>query len=321
MAASVIVCTYRRLELLERCLYGCARQILPPGQEFEVVVVDNGCAAEVAALVASMAASPKSTGDFRYVAQEVLGLTRSRNVGVRRARGEIVVFLDDDAMPVGTGWLAAYLARFGDRRVGAVGGPIIPEFEGGVRPTWLSRHVEAKYSVLDVAVASDARRRRRFPFRSRLRPMGANVAFRSSLVPSFDERTSRVGSSLVSRDELPALRAVEAVGARVWLDPAAAVVHRIPRERLSPTWVQRRFEAEGRSRVGDRLAGGAGVWIAGLQGVGHAVVTTVLALLIPLTTEPGRRLAVHCRLTEARSELMASLRMLGEIGLVRRPAR
>ncbi len=48
---------------------------------------------------------------------------RARNVGVQHAAGEIVAFIDDDAIP-SPDWLARMAKPFRDKGVGAVGGPV-----------------------------------------------------------------------------------------------------------------------------------------------------------------------------------------------------
>lgn len=310
IVASVVVCTYRRLALLASCLRGCAVQVLEPGFRFEVLVVDNDCSAEVADLVVSLS-DACAAWDLRYIPQPVLGLTHSRNAGVEHARGEVVVFLDDDAVPVGTGWLAALLARLRDPAVGAVGGQVVPDFGELPRPAWLSRHLEAKYTILPIPRAAPAGAiRRGFPFRSRVLPVGANLAIRAELIVAFDDRTSRTGAGLISRDELPVLRAVEARGGSVWLDPAATVLHRIPAERLTKEWVCRRFAAEGASRLPDRLASGAPEARSALACLGHAALTATLAALILPTKGPGRVLAFRCRMIEAGSEFRSAVSAL-----------
>lgn len=59
------------------------------------------------------------------LSDEVTGKVRpaeKRNLGIKRAKGEIVAFIDDDAYPEAD-WLKNALARFEDASIGAVGGP------------------------------------------------------------------------------------------------------------------------------------------------------------------------------------------------------
>ncbi len=51
---------------------------------------------------------------MRVLHHPALGGARARNVGVRAARGDVLVFIDDDDIPVGTDWLAAHLANYAD---------------------------------------------------------------------------------------------------------------------------------------------------------------------------------------------------------------
>ena len=310
-AASIIICTYQRAELLRRCLAGCATQVVPDGVRAEVIVVDNASDPQIESLV-DRVRDGRSDLDFRYVAEPEVGLSHARNTGARLASGEVVIYLDDDAVPVGDHWLTAYLRAFEDPRVGAAGGSIVPDLDGHDRPAWLSAHLEAKFSILDVprpARVGDLRRPG--PYRSLLLPMGANIAYRRDQVPDFDVRTGRIGAELLSRDELVGIRRIRDAGKEVWLLPDALVRHRIPGDRLTEDWIVRRFRAEGRSRLAERLTPGTSLRAAVLRSIAHAVVGALLAPAILLTRSPGRLLAVRCRLAEAAEELRTAIRAMG----------
>ena len=114
---SIVVVTYRRGETLELCLDDLAAQ--DATEPFEVVVV--------------MQAYPDGADDAlkkRYGHSleldlmrfpDGLGTSRARNIGWRRARGEIVAFVDDDVR-VPAHWVRELLAFYKDDSVGAVGG-------------------------------------------------------------------------------------------------------------------------------------------------------------------------------------------------------
>src|SRR5947209_6858962 len=108
-SSSVVVCTRDRPDYLDRCLDALALLEYP---HFDVLVVDNapsdGRTREVAA-----------RWDTRYVQEPVAGLSRARNRGAMESSGEIVAYLDDDAI-VDSGWLSGLAVEFSDSRVMAV---------------------------------------------------------------------------------------------------------------------------------------------------------------------------------------------------------
>src|SRR4051794_25678318 len=94
---SVVVPTYRRPELLKRCLTALAAQSLPPSA-FEVVIADDEPSEETRKLVERW--SESSDCIIRYVpVRGPHGPAAARNVGWHAARGEIIAFTDDDCIP------------------------------------------------------------------------------------------------------------------------------------------------------------------------------------------------------------------------------
>jgi GT2 family glycosyltransferase len=105
MKISVVVPTYRRLDMLHRCLAALFAQRMPPAQ-YEIVVVDDGHEDHVEAAVqalARIAGLPR----LRYLRSSPgRGPAVARNCGWRAATGELIAFTDDDTIP-DPGWLAA----------------------------------------------------------------------------------------------------------------------------------------------------------------------------------------------------------------------
>ena len=88
MRFSVVVPTYERREQLPRTLAALRRQSLG---DFELIVVDDGSRDGIDAGLRR-----GSEGDFKLVEQENLGAAAARNAGAAIARGELLLFLDDD---------------------------------------------------------------------------------------------------------------------------------------------------------------------------------------------------------------------------------
>ena len=130
LRVSVVIPTYRRVDLLRRCLgavcHSAAR--LEPGA-VEVIVADDACDEETRRCVESF-----GTRDVpvRYFPVRIHhGPAAARNAGWRAARGEIIAFTDDDCVPEAE-WLAAGLAAFGSPHVvGATGRIVMPGSSGG----------------------------------------------------------------------------------------------------------------------------------------------------------------------------------------------
>ena len=94
---SVVVPTYRRLALLERCLAALARQSLPTTQ-YEIVVVHDGPGPEARHVVADFIARCGAAARFLELDSR-RGPAAARNRGWRAARAPIVAFTDDDTVP------------------------------------------------------------------------------------------------------------------------------------------------------------------------------------------------------------------------------
>lgn len=106
---SVVVPSYRRIAMLNRCLAALADQALPR-TEVEIVVVHDGPSDAARKLVAHWAKKLAARGgpSVRYHAPPHGGPAAARNAGWRLAQADVVAFTDDDAVP-DPGWLVAAL--------------------------------------------------------------------------------------------------------------------------------------------------------------------------------------------------------------------
>ena len=94
MFLSVVIPTYNRLPILQKCLRALERQQLAaPISAYEVVLVDDGSTDDtVAWLLQNSSAFPH----VRLVQQDHGGPAEGRNRGVQAARGDVIVFIDSD---------------------------------------------------------------------------------------------------------------------------------------------------------------------------------------------------------------------------------
>ncbi len=113
---SVIVPVYNDAARLALCLEALRAQTLPR-DEFEVIVVDNGSTDGIRDV---LAAFPEVFG--LYETQP--GSYRARNLGLSRARGEVLAFTDADCLPA-PDWLENGVRRLrGEPGCGFIGGAI-----------------------------------------------------------------------------------------------------------------------------------------------------------------------------------------------------
>jgi GT2 family glycosyltransferase len=96
-ALTIAICTKDHPELAERCIRAALR-LRERARLLEVLVVDNAPSDERTAVMVS------GFKDVRYVREPKPGLDFARNRAWREARGELVAFIDDDAV-LDPGWL------------------------------------------------------------------------------------------------------------------------------------------------------------------------------------------------------------------------
>ncbi len=134
---SVVVPTYRRLGLLERCLKALESQTI--GREkYEVLVVDDAREDHVRARVQALAAASFIVVRYLRPPPGHRGPAAARNVGWLAARGEIVAFTDDDTIPA-PDWLERGLEAMRGGAMAASGQVRVPTPR---RPTDYERNVK-----------------------------------------------------------------------------------------------------------------------------------------------------------------------------------
>lgn len=214
---TVIVCTRDRPRELARCLHALSAQRYP---SFDILVVDNGVSDGIADACLARGVA--------CIREPIAGLTRARNLGARAAQGDLVAYIDDDAVAE-PGWLSAIAAEFRDPLVAGVAGRtrylLSPtdaldmssdeEPGNGPRPrTVVDRSTRDWFTCACFGGIGD----------------GNTMAFRRELLTAtvrFDERIGR-GRAIDGGDEHIAFMSLIADGYRVVHAPEAVVCHPAP---------------------------------------------------------------------------------------------
>lgn len=228
---SVIVCTYNRAEYLGEALGRIASNVFPR-DGYEIVLVDNNSDDGTAEICRSFSES-KGEVCFRYFLETAQGLSHARNRGIAEARGDVLVFLDDDSMvePDYLANLSADLESHPD--AAAFGGRIDPLFESGKEPEWLCKWTYSWVSAIDKGPQACL-------FTGGKYPIGANMGFRRSAldkVGGFDTSLGRTGKNLLGGEEKDIFQRIVAAGGEIWYFPDVRVRHVIPERRTTREYI------------------------------------------------------------------------------------
>ncbi len=236
---SVAICTWNRSALLRRTLDDLTAIEIPPGVEWELVVVNNNCTDDTSRVLDTY----RDKLPLTVVSERRPGLSHARNAAVTQCSGDFILFTDDD-VGVERGWLAAY-ARAIDMYPSAsfFGGPITPAFER-TPPPWLAQIWPRVASAYGERALGDA------PLRfdgEKLTPFGANYAVRrrDQQRHPYDTRLGARAGTLMLGEEIRLVRALLAEGGEGWWVPDARVMHHVPARLLTVRYLRRYFAGVG----------------------------------------------------------------------------
>jgi len=206
--------------------------------DVEIVVVIDGND-ELYSLISS---DYSDTDDVCLVLNdENLGLSASRNVGFKHSTGDVVAFMDDDAV-ADEDWVEKLVSTYEKHGVEAVGGCMTPIWIDG-KPSFLP---EEFYWLIGVT-------HRGFPDEGEVRnTFGSNISFRREVLEEldgFNEELGRKGDRHVQGEETEfAARMRTKLGGTLYYNPEAKVGHKVFEYRTRPDWLLKRAFLQGYSK-------------------------------------------------------------------------
>jgi len=237
---TVAICTRNRASFLGKAVCSVLPQMTG---DAELLIVDNASTDDTPELAARLAAANPNVKVWR---EDELGLSAARNTALKLARGQFVLFLDDDAVAE-SGWLNAYrrfLAAPPSSRIAAVGGAHFPEYEVPP-PQW----VGAKKNIVDLWSSPT-----RLSHGDNLGE--CNSAYLRSAVIQvgmFDERLGHTEKKSGTGEGADLSLRLQNAGYEIWWLPGAVVRDFFPASRLSLRRAVRAAFNSGRSTAIRRL--------------------------------------------------------------------
>ena len=234
MRLTVGICTWNRAQLLEQTLISMRGLSIPSSVEWELLIVNNNSTDDTDKIIERYSKSLP----IRGLVEPKPGKAHALNLAAREARGEYILWTDDDVF-VDKDWMVGYCEAF-KRHPGATffGGPIEPLF-AGVLPPWLKRswrQVGGAYALRELGEQP-------IRFSEQLLPYGANLALRASEQAKYcyDTRLGPRPNSAIRGEEVALLQRMLADEHEGWWVPAAKVRHYIPESRQTMKYLRGYF--------------------------------------------------------------------------------
>ncbi|ACK66139.1 glycosyl transferase family 2 [Rippkaea orientalis PCC 8801] len=248
---TAIICTHNRDRYLGDAIDSLLCQ---DWDDYEILVVNNGCTDRTDEVVQSRLPHPR----LNYVYEPVLGLSVARNRGAKETQAPILAYLDDDAI-ASPQWLRVLVEAYNNNEKLAIAGGKVTLIwpDNLTRPSWISDDLAGGLGLYDLGdsmvLITDPR----------LTPRGLNYSLRRSFldhIGGFDANLGRVGTKLLSNEELYMTELALNEGWEVAYLPDALVAHNVAPERLKKDWFLRRSWWQGVSECyREQIAGRTGI--------------------------------------------------------------
>ncbi|MGX2039769.1 glycosyltransferase family 2 protein [Methylocaldum sp. MU1018] len=224
---TLAVCTHNHADRLRRTLLDL-REVKAPRRSIEFLVVDNGSTDETPALLSSEPWSVAGAS-LRVIDEPNLGVANARNRAIAEARGEYLVFLDDDETPE-IDWLIRCENAISMSRPDAFGGRIEVLFEQATRPAWLQDELLGFLGHLDHGYEEKWLQDPSTPI------FTGNSGFRVDSIKAvggFDAGLGRRGAHNFGGEDTDLYKRMVMAGYKVRWIPGAVIHHRIQAWKLS----------------------------------------------------------------------------------------
>lgn len=238
---SVIICTYNREKYLFNVLKSIADNDFPV-EKYEIILINNNCTDNTEIEYHRFQTSFPNV-NLRYFIEKKQGLSYARNLGISEAKGEILIYVDDDAT-VNKVFLSSYASFFEhNKNAYAAGGPVFPIYETK-KPAWIShftKNLITGYLYFGKKIIE---------FKNGKYPAGGNAAYRKEIFDSvglYNVNLGRSGGNLLGGEEKDIFDKMRDHNLRFFYLPTPVLYHMIPETKLSKDYFYRLTYSIGKS--------------------------------------------------------------------------
>lgn len=231
MKLSIIICTYNRSILLEKCIESLLPQLIAG---IEIIIIDNNSTDKTAEI------SKEYTtiySNIWYVFESKVGLSHARNRGIKEAKADWLLYLDDDAIAFpNLIERALYLVGRGD--FDCVGG-MYYGYYNVVKPKWIPNDFGSK-QLFSTRISQC----------NYTIPCGGIVMYKKSMLESlngFSPIFGMEGNKKWLGEETELQFRAENKGYKLGFDPDLKIHHLVKTEYTSLIWFLKRAFLEGKT--------------------------------------------------------------------------
>lgn len=230
---SIVVCTYNRRKYIGRNLDSFITQTAS-NADFEIIVVNNNSPDDTHEICQDFIQKNPAI-NIRYFIENNQGLTHARNRGIKESNSPLIAFIDDDAF-IREDYCEQTIHFFNqNEEATVVGGKIIPVYESGSEPKWMTPY------LLTLMAAQDLGDKIK-PFANNKFPIGANMIFRASIfneVGMFNPDLGRKGDSLEGGEEKDIIFKIRKIHKSILYCPEITVDHIISEAREEMNYIKK----------------------------------------------------------------------------------
>lgn len=233
---SIIIPTYNRLHDVEEALVSILNQSIA-SESYELIIIDSGTKN-----IEFLTQKFKKNSNVHFILNAEKGASVQRNIGIEKAKGENLVFLDDDAI-VDKNWLESYKEYFHLPDWGVLAGRIEPLWGENVKNYHKnSDFIKNMYSLFDLGENV-----REIDYGFSCNYLIKKEAF--DQVGGFDLKIGRIGDDrILYGEDVLVCEAIKQTHINYYI-PNATVFHKVHNYRLTWKWLISRAYAGGLTKA------------------------------------------------------------------------